>query len=310
MAEIKRLIKHLSTADMTVIIFLYLLSMINLIYAGKVAVWQINITINIIIIFFVFAAALKSDTTKKFIWKQLHIWYLVPFIFIVYKELYFMIDPIQGKVYDFVLIIFDRLIFKADPTIQLYKIANPILTELLQIVYGTFFFLPIILGFDLMYQKKVKEFDYSTFIIVYGFCLSFIGYILIPAIGPRFTLHNFETTNIEMPGIFITNLLREIVNAGESIPSGTLYPALLVQRDAFPSGHTQMTLLVMFLSIKYKSRLKWFFIPNGILLIFATVYLRYHYVTDLIGGVVFMLFTIWSGKYIDKGFRIFKIHIN
>ena len=52
MAEIKRLIKHLSTADMTVIIFLYLLSMINLIYAGKVAVWQINITINIIIILY------------------------------------------------------------------------------------------------------------------------------------------------------------------------------------------------------------------------------------------------------------------
>ncbi|MFA5804341.1 MAG: phosphatase PAP2 family protein [Melioribacteraceae bacterium] len=209
-----------------------------------------------------------------------------------------MIDPIRGIIYDDYLILIDRFIFRTDPTVELYKIANPYLTELLQIVYGTFYFLPVILGFDLMYQNKLKEFDFSAFIIVYGFCLSFIGYILVPAIGPRFTLHNFEMSNIELPGLFITDFLREIVNSGESIPSGTINPAMIVQRDAFPSGHTQMTLLVMFLSVKFGSKLKWFFIINGTLLIFATVYLRYHYVVDLIGGLFFMIFTLWSGEYI------------
>jgi membrane-associated phospholipid phosphatase len=309
MSEIKKLIKFLSTADLIVIVFLYGLSIINLAYASRVTVWRINTSVNIIFILFVFTATYKSETTNKFIWKQLHIWYLVPFVFIAYKELYFMIAPIQGQIYDYALIIIDRLIFRADPTVELFKIANPYLTELLQIVYGTFFFLPVILGFDLIRQNKTEEFNYAAFIIVYGFCLSFIGYIFVPAIGPRFTLHNYETNNIEMPGVLITNILREIVNSGESIPSGTLYPALLVQRDAFPSGHTEMTLLVMFLSVKYKSRFKWFFIPNGLLLIFATVYLRYHYVTDLIGGLIFMIFTLWSGKYIDKGFKLFIKHL-
>ncbi|OGU36952.1 MAG: hypothetical protein A2068_13220 [Ignavibacteria bacterium GWB2_35_6b] len=134
-----------------------------------------------------------------------------------------------------------------------------------------------------------------TFIIVLGFFLSYIGYILLPAIGPRFTLHNFDLTNVELPGLFLTNYLREIVNAGESIPAGTPNPELVVQRDAFPSGHTQMTLLVMYLSVKFNSKTKYFFLINGSLLIFATVYLRYHYVADLIGGVIFMIFTLWSG---------------
>ena len=106
-----------------------------------------------------------------------------------------------------------------------------------------------------------------------------------------------------MPGVFITDYLSEIVNSGESIPSGTPFPALVVQRDAFPSGHTQMTLLVMYLSVKFKSRTKYFLIPDGILLIFATVYLRYHYVTDLIGGIVFMFLTIWTGKYIYRWWK-------
>jgi membrane-associated phospholipid phosphatase len=300
MKLLKYYFNKIAAVDLVVIIFLLLLTILNLSFTQKVQNWVLHIFINFAIIIFIFISAVKMELPNGKIWKQLHLWYLVPFVFIVFKELYGMIDPIREKIYDDILILADRFIFRTDPTAALYSIVNPFLTELLQIIYGTFFFLPVILGIDLIRQNKKNELDYSAFIIVYGFCLSFIGYFLVPAIGPRFTLHNFEMNNIEMPGIFITDFLREIVNSGESIPSGTVNPALLVQRDAFPSGHTQMTLLVMFLSVKFKSRLKLFFIINGSLLIFATVYLRYHYVADLIGGLIFMIFTLWSGKYIYK----------
>jgi membrane-associated phospholipid phosphatase len=245
---------------------------------------------------FIIAGNDKNKSSK--FWKYLHYWYLVPLILIFFKELYLMIDPIRGVIYDDTLIAIDRFIFGTDPTVELFKISNPILTEILQIVYGTFFFLPVILGGEFLLNKRMYELDYSTFIIVFGFVLSFIGYFLVPAIGPRFTLHNFSTNNQEMPGILITDFLREIVNSGESIPTGTLNPERIVQRDVFPSGHTQMTLLVMYLSVKFNSKLKYFFLINGTLLIFATVYLRYHYVIDLVGGAVFMLLTLWSGKKI------------
>ena len=298
MKQFKSIVKYFAPVDIIVVVFLIFLSFLNIIFMQKVSQWYLHLIENTLIIVFITLVSYQSAKTKKFVWKQLHLWYLVPFVFIIFKEMYYMIDPIRGIIYDDILILIDRFIFRADPTVELYKIANPYLTELLQIVYGTFYFLPVILGFDLMNQNKLKEFDFSAFIIVYGFCLSFIGYILVPAIGPRFTLHNFEMNNIEMPGILLTNFLREVVNGAESIPAGTLNPAAVVQRDCFPSGHTQMTLLVMFLSMKYRSRIRWFFIINGILLIFATVYLRYHYVADLIGGLVFMFFTLWSGKYI------------
>jgi len=298
MKENKNLILNINPTDFIVIVFSLFLSILNIIYSNKIVYWQNNLIVNLLIITYVFFVAYKDVNNNNIIWKHLHYWYLVPLILIFFKELYYMVDPIRGVIYDDVLIKIDRMIFKTDPTRELYKIANPFLTELLQIVYGTFFFLPIILGLDLTFTGKLKELDYSAFIIVYGFILSYIGYILIPAIGPRFTLHNFELNDIELPGLCLTNFLREVVNSGESIPSGTLNPAAIVQRDAFPSGHTQMTLLVMILSVKYKSRMRHFFILDGILLIFATVYLRYHYVVDLIGGFMFMLFTLWSGKYI------------
>ncbi len=300
MKSFTELFKNLKAVDLIVIVFCAILSSINLIFSSQISNWHIHIAINFLITSFAIISSTKHKTSNKLLWRQFHLWYLVPMIFIFFKELYQMIDPIRQMVCDPVLIQIDRFIFNADPTVVLFKIANPYLTELLQIVYGTFFFLPVILGIDFVRQKKNYEFDYSAFIIVFGFFLSFIGYILVPAIGPRFTLHNFAANNSEIPGLYLTNILREIVNAGESIPTGTLNPAKLVQRDCFPSGHTQMTLLVMYLSVKFGSKFKWFFVINGTLLIFATVYLRYHYVADLLGGFLFMIFTLWGGKYIYR----------
>jgi membrane-associated phospholipid phosphatase len=209
-----------------------------------------------------------------------------------------MVKPIREIDLDHYLIEIDRFIFGTDPTVALHSISNPVLTEILQIVYGTFFFLPIILAINLMVAEKNNEFQYTTFTIVLGFFLSYIGYFLVPAIGPRFTIHDFDATNSELPGIIYTNYLRDIVNAGESIPAGTPNPAEVVQRDVFPSGHTQITLIVMFLSVRLKVFTRYFFVPVGTMLIFSTVYLRYHYVIDLIGGLIFMILTMYLSKWL------------
>lgn len=291
----KSLIHKLRPTDFLVIVFYSILTIINIIFYDKIGNWLTHVILNLLLIISIITLAAFVSKTKNILLQQVHYWYIVPLIFATFKEMHFMVEPLRGVIYDDFLIKVDRFIFGFDPTVLLYNIANPVLTELLQIVYGTFFFLPIILGIDLLLKNKDRQFCFMTFIIVYGFFLSYLGYITVPAIGPRFTLHDFDLTNIELPGLFLTNFLREIVNAGESIPAGTPNPALVVQRDAFPSGHTQMTLLVMYLSVKFNTRTKYFFLINGSLLIFATVYLRYHYVADLIGGMLFMIFTLWSG---------------
>lgn len=304
MKRIASILVLLNATDMVVISFCILLSILNIVFYSRIEYWYLNIFFNAVIVLLILLITHNIKKGKSPIWEQLHYWYLVPLIFIFFKELYLMVDPIRGVIYDDLLISIDRFIFGTDPTIELYKISNPLLTEILQIVYATFFFLPVILGIEFILRDKMKELDYSAFIIVYGFILSFIGYLLVPAIGPRFTLHDFATNNLEMPGLFLTDFLREIVNSGESIPAGTLNPAQVVQRDVFPSGHTQMTLLVMILSFRFNSRIRYFFLINGTLLIFATVYLRYHYVIDLIGSVLFMFFTLWSGKIIYNRWEV------
>lgn len=298
MKSIKPFIKVLRPVDVLIICYALLLTAANLIYIDKVDNWVTHVILNTVVIILVSVLAYFDDKKDNILLEQIHYWYIVPLIFLSFKEIYFMVNPIRGIDLDHYLIEIDRFILGTDPTLALHIIANPILTEILQIVYGTFFFLPIILAINLMVNDRDKEFQFTTFTIVLGFMLSYIGYFLVPAIGPRFTLHDFETINSELPGIIYTNYLRDIVNAGESIPPGTLNPSEVVQRDVFPSGHTQMTLIVMYLSVRFKVFTRYFFLPIGSLLIFSTVYLRYHYVIDLIGGLVFMIVTMYLSKWL------------
>jgi membrane-associated phospholipid phosphatase len=178
-----------------------------------------------------------------------------------------------------------------------------LLTDILQIAYFSYYILFIILGVELYRRYAMEDFDKAAFLIVYGFYLSYLGYFSLPGVGPRFTLHDFAMLETEMPGIFLTNVMRSIINAGESIPQIHDHAIDFVQRDVFPSGHTQLTVIVMALAFRYRLKARWILLTLGSLLIVATVYLRYHYVVDLVAGALLAWFTLWSGDKLEVWWR-------
>jgi len=303
MEIIKSFLIKLKAYDLVVIMFYLFLMFINIFYQCKIELWLLWTVLNLSIISFTILNAYFENRYNNKFWRAMHYWYIAPLILFTFKELYYLIAPIRQQNYDWLFIEIDRWMFGGDPAKFLLQYSFPFLTELLQIVYAMFYFLPVILAFALLQDKRYIALDFAVFSIIYGFYLSYIGYFTLPAIGPRFTLHDFSLLSQKLPGLFFTPYLRKLIDIGESIPKGTIDPAAVVQRDAFPSGHTMITLIVMYLSIKLKSRTRFFFIPIGTLLIFATVYLWYHYVIDLIGGLIFMIFAMWSGKYIFNWWR-------
>ena len=303
MHQLKSFLHNLKAFDLVVVVFFTCLTIINFIFHSKIAVWQNLVLLNLCVIAFAFFLAFMEEKFENKVWVWIHYWYIAPLILITFKELNFLIKPIRVWDYDYLFIKIDRFIFHGDPTKFLAQYSFPLLTEILQIIYGMFYFLPIILAIALLRKNRYVAMDFAVFIVIYGFYLSYVGYFTLPGIGPRFTLHDFANINKDLPGLFLTNFLREMVNLGESLSANTPNPAAVVQRDVFPSGHTMLTLIVMYLSIKLKSRSKYFLVPVGALLIFSTVYLWYHYVIDLVGGTVFMIFCVWSGKYIFNWWR-------
>lgn len=308
--RMKNYISKLLPHDIVVIVFSVFLSVLNLIFCNRIENCATLITLNICVIIFVFTIANFAEKTRSPIIKNIRIWYVAPMVLLTFKQLYFMIYPIHGKDYDDLLIEIDRLLFGVDPTVWLSRFATPVLTEIIQIAYSSFYFLFIVVGYELYRKGELEKFYFSAFLVVYGFYLSYAGYFFLPAVGPRFNLHDFAAINSEMPGLFVTNFLRDFVNYGESIVKGHPNPVDIVQRDVFPSGHTQMTLVLLYITKKYKMKTTGFIWVTGILLIFGTVYLRYHYVIDLIAGALFMMLTIWTAKLVYEGWNSFRQRLN
>ena len=217
MDKFKQFVKHLKAFDVVVIVFYIILSVVHLIYRDRIETWEFWIAVNLFIILISFLFAYLESKYDNEFWNAAHYWYIVPVVLITFKQLYFMIQPIRIYDHDEMFILIDRILFFGnDPTQLLWKISTPLLTEILQIVYGIFYLLPILLGLFLLRKKRYVAMDFSVFVVIYGFYLSYLGYFIWPGIGPRFTLHNFDTINQDLPGLLSTNFLREIVNTGES----------------------------------------------------------------------------------------------
>ncbi len=216
----------------------------------------------------------------------LHDWSLAPIVYLLYIELHLVVGPITGdRFIDPLLAGIDHSLFGTDPIRWLGRFARPWLTEALQICYTLFYALILIVGAEVRRRDR-RMFQAYAFACGCGFFVSWIGYLIGPAIGPRLWVHGAAAVDRDLPGLWLTPHLRRFVDAGGLAPVDAprhLLPAL-APRDAFPSGHTLVTLLLMWWAFRERLRVGWFVIPAGTLLIVGTMYLRYHYVIDVIAG--------------------------
>lgn len=292
---------HFRSYDVVSLVFLILLSIVNLIFYNRIDQWWILIIANCSVSAGIVVLAVKySELPVRKPMRILRDWYPVGVIVYVFQIIYYMIRPIRGRDYDDILIDIDYWIFGVNPTEWLAQFSFPLLTEVLQIVYASYYFLFLIAGYEMYRRNLHREFHYFILLVVYGFYLSYIGYFLVPAIGPRFTLHDFHAKNEDLPGLFLTDMIRELLNRGESIPPGVPNPEDYVHRDVFPSGHTQLTMVLLYTVWMYRLHCRKYLYVIGTLLIFSTVYLWYHYVVDLIASVIFFSVTIATAPFIDR----------
>ena len=71
-----------------------------------------------------------------------------------------------------------------------------------------------------------------------------------------------------------------------------------IKQDCFPSGHTEISLLVFLLFWEEDKRIALLILPIVLSLILATLVLRYHYFADVISGVIVAFFVYFVSKAI------------
>lgn len=292
---IREVVPGLRPADALNLVFLFFLSSVVLAFYGK-----LNGPGGLLMLYsaliFVQLVLMRFKNSNGLVRWAYDLIFPTICILIVFDSLGGLVHSINPRDIDPILIRLDYAIFGFYPTVMAEKFMNPLLTDILQLAYSSYYFLPITLGVVLKIKGRDPEFDRSLFLIMFCFYLSYAGYMLMPALGPRFTIGHLQNTDLR--GYVIAGQLQDLLNRLEGI-----------KRDAFPSGHTGIALTVLYLSHRYAKGLYRFFLPCVIALIVSTVYCRYHYVVDVLGGILLALITILLGEAY-YGHRAKRIDIN
>lgn len=204
-------------------------------------------------------------------------------VLVIFDSLGLIVHAVNRHDIDYLLIRIDYRMFGGYSTVFFEKFINPFLTDMLQVAYTTYYFIPIILGVSLKAGGKREAFEKSLFLMLFCFYLSYIGYLLFPAVGPRYAMNHLYDR--ELDGFLVSRPIQNALNFLEGI-----------KRDAFPSGHTGIALTVLFLAYRYDRTLfRWMLIPV-LLMIPATVYCRYHYAVDVVAGAILAVVTLTAGE--------------
>jgi hypothetical protein len=275
------MMKRLSLSEGLTLFFLIGLVLLTFLFRGRIPAWHSLVFRYLLWIGLLFVFKLWSDRRERGISKDF-IYAFSPLLFIVliYESLGDLTHHLHPDI-DRSLMEIDSLLFGVQPTIWMQGWIVPWLTDLLSLAYLSYYFLPVILVFVLYHNKRPGLYP-AVFILLLGYYVSFVGYMLFPAVGPRYFMASLYTVPLE--GSFITEWVRDGLNAIEHN-----------KRDCMPSGHTQLALTVLYLANRYERKVFYVFLPFVCGLIFSTIYLRYHYVIDLFVGTAIALCTMAVG---------------
>lgn len=184
------------------------------------------------------------------------------------------------------LVKIDQWMFGVQPVVWAQKFYNPILTEFFSFAYMNYFIIPIVIPFTLYFKGDYTKYRRTILGIILSYYFGYFLYIAFPAAPPRLVLANQFTR--DFTGFFFDSAQRKVILSAAS------------SRAAFPSLHCATTLLAMIYAGKYTKILFWAFLPIAVGLVLATVYLRHHYVIDILAGFALAIFVYFISPILDK----------
>ena len=174
----------------------------------------------------------------------------------------------------------DRALFLgASPALLLAPLGATPWAEFLSVFYAAFIpylYLSIFLGLIGRPERERNEFVIG-FATLYA--LSFLGYLFLPARGPIVLLAEQFPNPVE-GGAFHGLVLRSVEAAGG--PHG-----------AFPSLHVGASFYAALFDLRQGNTLRaLIYAPLLVLIVMATLVLRYHYVVDVVAGATLALLSV------------------
>ena len=226
-------------------------------------------------------------------WRVARIWYIVPFILCAFRELHYLVPQVHNfddHRYDRILGAIDRR-WLGDVDGFFLGLLNPAAADVLHLCYWSYYVSLVVLGAALHRKGEWERLHEYATVVLTSLLLSYVGYLVVPAVGPH---HFYESRPAVLDGWIVGGPLHRTMSALE-----------LRMPDAFPSGHTLMSLVLVFLAWTHASRRTlWIVAPTAVGCILATMALRYHYVVDVAASFALFPAALWLALRLHRSVNV------
>lgn len=226
---------------------------------------------RVILALIFFGSYFLYNKLKPKVWNFVTIVAVYASLTVLYKETA-ILNTLFYPVIDPILIRWDQAIFGFQPAIKFSEIlSSAVISELLFFGYFSYYLMPLAV-FALLWKFPIRKIQEFGFILICSFLVYYLFFIMIPAVGPQF-YWDYPENHIDAQGIF--GKIIKIIQKNGEVPTA-----------AFPSSHVGIALIILIWLYQNLRKKLFYFVPFVFLLILATVYIKAHYVVDVIGGIL------------------------
>jgi membrane-associated phospholipid phosphatase len=184
---------------------------------------------------------------------------------------------------------FEYALFGFHPILELQPYISPLLTEWLMFSYVVYIPIYPVLAGIIFFKRGESELEDFLFTLALVNMACNIGFILFPVAGPRFTISHLY--KVPLDGYFFT-WIGELIRNNMHPMGGTI-----------PSPHGAVATIMWLMAYRYHRPSFTVLTPIILSLYVSTFYCRYHYVTDIIVGIIVALLVFWISPYLQKMVR-------
>ena len=213
-------------------------------------------------------------------------WYPHLFFLFSFEELGYLMRLVTPQWQDAKLIAFDHWLAGVHPSIWLEQFATPGRNEFMQFAYITYFLYLLVLG-GILYHRKDWQGYWS--VMTYSAAAYALGYVIaifFPVESPWFAMAG--AWHGELRGGVFTSMINFIEHYGR------------VRGAAFPSEHVAGSVAALWGGWRHRRWLFWVMLPLAMCMCASTVWGRYHYVADVLAGMVTGTLGYAAGKWVMK----------
>jgi membrane-associated phospholipid phosphatase len=228
--------------------------------------------------------ALAAAHSKNPVLRFARCWYPLPLYIGFFEELGGLVHMIFRGWFDRWLLQFDYGFAGVHPCVWLAHFSSPAMNEFMQFAYMTYFLYLVMLP-AILYAHKDRLAFWTVMVStavahysVYAMALFF------PMEGPYYSLPPLEANSD--PGGYFTATIDFIERIAR------------VHGAAFPSAHVAGSTVALLAAYRYRRWLFWICLPFFASMCVATVYGRYHYVADVLAGIVVGAIGFGAGSWL------------